>query len=105
MDKFDGLTKTEKEAIKYQNYPDESRLEEFFGLHHAELDGIMMSILKQVASIKDAECKDRIKRIFKEIEENDTGADFINSTDAPLQEIHSFPDGFLQALKKKEGVK
>ena len=38
----------------FEPKPDE-RLEEFFGSHHAELDAIMMNVLRQVAFIKDAE--------------------------------------------------
>jgi len=53
------------EAIKqicqlFEPKPDE-KLEEFFGLHHAELDAIMMNVLREVASIKDAECQEREK--------------------------------------------
>ena len=69
--------------------PDEG-LEEFFGLHHAELDAIMMDVLRQVVSIKDAEGQERVERIFKEIEAT------MND------DIKAYYKAWWQALKKKE---
>jgi len=93
-------------------------LEEFFAQNHAELDTIMMDVLKQVASIlkkkyeadmehlshlvddvihleekvksKDAECQERVERIFREIDQYGI---MFHDTDICR---------FWQALKKKE---
>ena len=74
--------------------PDEG-LEEFFGLHHAELDAIMMDVLRQVASIKDAECQERVEKIIAEADR--LLLPFVYDGSPKRLE--------WQALKEKEGVK